>query len=49
MKTEHRHRTHSLQKLATLLLCIDTAICSVGDIHSENTQIHTVVSLLFWR
>ena len=43
-----RHKTHSSQKLATLL-SIDTAICMVVDMHSENAQIHTVVSLLLWR
>ena len=42
------HKTHSSQKLATLLLRIDTAIYRVGDLHSENSQIHTVVSLLLW-
>ena len=50
MKNKHTLKTHSLQKLATLLLRIDTAICRVGDNHSENAQVHTVVSyLLLWR
>ena len=40
---------HSSQKLAILLLRFNTAICRVGDMHSENTQVHTVVSLLLWR
>ena len=48
-KPNTRHKTHSSQKLATLLLCIDTASCRVGDVHSENSQVHTVVSLLLWR
>ena len=42
------HKTHSSQKLATLLLHIDTATCKVGDMHSEKGQVHTVVSLLLW-
>ena len=33
------HKTHSLQKLAALLLHINTAICRVRDMHSENTQV----------
>ena len=41
-------KTHSSQKLTTLLR-IDTAICSVGDMHCENAQVRTVVSLLLWR
>ena len=45
MKT--RHKTHSSLKLATLLLRIDTAICRVGDMHSENALVHTVVYLFF--
>ena len=48
MKNEHHHKTHSSQKLAKLL-CIDTAICRVGNVHSENAQVHTVVPLLLWR
>ena len=36
MKTEDPPKTHSSQKLATLLLRIDTAICRVGDMHSEH-------------
>ena len=35
-----RHKTYSSQKLATLLLRIDTAICRVGEMHSENAQVH---------
>ena len=34
-----RHKTHSSQKLATLLLSIDTAICRVGDMHSESPHV----------
>ena len=34
-----RHKTHSSQKLATLLLHIDTAICRVGDMNIENAQV----------
>ena len=49
MKTENPPKTHSSQKLATQLLRIDTAIYRVGDMHSENAQVHTVVSLLLWR
>ena len=49
MKTEHRYKIHSSQKLATLLLHIDTVIYRVGEMHSENAQVHKVVSLLFWR
>ena len=48
-KPNTRHKTHSKQKLATLLLRIDTAICRVGDMHSENVHVHTVVSLLLRR
>ena len=44
-----RHKTYSSQKLATLLLRIDTARCRVGEMHSENALVHTVVSLLLWR
>ena len=39
-----RHETHSSQKLATLLLRIYTAICRIEYMHSENSQVHTVVS-----
>ena len=49
MKTEHPHKIHSSQKLATLLLRIDSTICRVEDMHSENAQVHTLVSLLLWR
>ena len=44
-ETEHPplNISYSLQKLATLLLRIDTVICRVGDMHSENIQVHTVV------
>ena len=41
-KLNTHHKTHSSQKMATLLLHIDTAICRVGDMHSENAQAHTV-------
>ena len=43
IKTEPRYKIHSSQKLATLLLRIDTAICRAGGMHSENAQVHTVV------
>ena len=46
MKTEHPPKIYSSQKLATLLLRIETAICRLGGMHSESTQVHTVVSLL---
>ena len=49
MKTSTRYKTHSLQTLATVLLRIYTAISRVGDMHSENAQVHTFVSLLLWR
>ena len=49
IKTDTRHKTHSSQKLATLLLRTDTPIYGVGDMHSENAQVHTVVPLLLWR
>ena len=49
MKPNTRHKTHSSRKLATLLLRIDTAICRVADMHSENAQVHKVDSLLLWR
>ena len=39
----------SSQKLASLLLRINNAICREGDMHSESTQVHTVVSLLLSR
>ena len=39
MKTEHPHKTNSSQKLTALLLCIDTVICRVGDMNSENAQV----------
>ena len=37
-KLNTHHKTHFSQKLATLLR-MDTAICRVGDMHSENTQL----------
>ena len=43
MKPNTRYKTHSSQTLATLLLRIDTATRRVGDIHSENAQVHAVV------
>ena len=48
-KLNTRHKTYSLQKLATMLLHVNTAIYRVGDMHSQNAQVHTVVSLLLWR
>ena len=39
-KPNIRHKTHPSQKLATLLLRIDTAICRVRNMHSENAQVH---------
>ena len=48
MKTEHPPKSKFLAKVGTLLLRVDTAICRVGDMHSENAQIHIVVSLLLW-
>ena len=49
MKTSTRHKTHSSQTLATLLLPIYTAISRMGGMHTENAQVHTFVSLLLWR
>lgn len=42
------HKTHS-SKSWQHLLRIDTTICRVGEILGENAQVHTFVSLLFWR
>ena len=38
-----------LDAIYCMLLHMDTAICRVGDMHSENAQDHTVVCLLLWR
>ena len=49
MKTEHPPYNTFLAKAGNTYLRMDTAICRVGDMHSENAQVHTVVSLLLWR
>ena len=43
MKTEHPPKNTFLAKAG------NTTICKVGDMHSENAQVYTVVSLLLWR